>query len=154
VSSIKLHPEKGVNPKLTYCGRCGGPGSELVLVGADEWVYTCSSCSTTVFGYGSGTCPKCQETRTLNRVRKMEDNEKLPGGLCEACEKEVAEHKAVVEAGGVYFMCEDCGVEGVIKGTAPLAKMAREKLKVEAPKPLGVKFSKKDGCPKCGKGAQ
>jgi hypothetical protein len=150
MSSINLHPEKGVNPKLTYCPRCGGPGRELILIGADEGVYKCSSCEITVFGYGHGTCPSCKKSHVLKRERMIGEHEKLPGGLCEACEKEEAEHKVVVEAGGVYFRCADCGVAGVIKGTSQFAIHARKQLKVEAPKPCGIEFTKKEGCPKCG----
>lgn len=149
MSSIKLHPEKGVNPKLTYCPRCGGPGRELILVGADEGVYKCSSCEITVFGYGHGTCPSCKKSHVLKRERMIGEHEKLPGGLCEKCEKEEAEHKAIVEAGGVYFRCVDCGVSGVIKATAPVAQVARAELKVPTPGLCGVEFTKND-CPKCG----
>lgn len=148
MSSIRIHPEKGVNPKLTYCPRCRGDARELILVGADEGVYKCSSCDITVFGYGHGTCPSCKAERTLRRERTIGDHEKLPGDLCEKCETEVKEHNAVVAAGGVHFRCADCGISGVIRASAPLAKMARKQLKVEAPKPCGVEFTKKD-CPKC-----
>lgn len=150
--SIKLHPEKGVNPKLTFCPRCGGDARELILVGADEGVYKCGECDITVFGYGHGECPKCKSTRRLSKVRTIGEHEKLPGGPCEKCEKEMAEHDAVVAAGGVHFKCIDCGVVGVIKDS-PFAKDVRKKLKIEAPMPLGIEFSKKDGCPKCGRDA-
>lgn len=149
--SIRLHEKLGVNPKLTFCPRCGGDARELILVGADDGVYKCRECDITVFGYGLGTCPGCNSAnRTLSKIRTMEEHERLPGSPCEKCEKEINEHRAVVEAGGVYFKCTDCGVEGVIRGTAQLAKDARKELKVEAPKPCGVEFSKKQGCPKCG----
>jgi hypothetical protein len=74
------------------------------------------------------------------------ENEKLPGSLCEACEKEVAEHAAEVAAGGVYFRCEACGATGVVKADAPLAAQARKGLGIPAPKPCGVEAG---SCPNC-----
>lgn len=146
MSGILLHPTKGVNPYLTYCPRCGGDGRDLILVGRKDSVNECRACKLTVFG--GGPCPKCGMSTEF--VRKMEDREKLPGGLCEACEKEEAEHEAAVAEGGVYFKCADCGVRGVIKASAPFAAKVREAHGIAAPKPCGVEFTKKDGCPQCG----
>ena len=94
----------------------------------------------------------------------MEENEVLPTGLCDTCQKETDEHKAIVLKGGVYFKCEQCGKTGVIRETAEYAKHVREamteKAKKETPKthipadyvhptdsdgkylPLGIAFNK------------
>jgi hypothetical protein len=149
--SIHLHKEKGVNPKLTYCPRCGGDGRDLILIGTRENVFQCASCKIHIFGHTtSEPCPKCQDRGPHTFVRKIEDHEKLPGGLCESCEKETKLHEQVVAEGGIYFECSDCKKSGVIKVTAPLAGIVREKLGIKAPAPCGVQFTKADGCPACG----
>ena len=126
-SSIPLHPEKGVNPRLTFCPNCGGEGREIMLIGNREKVYKCAFCHVTIFGHRqSEPCPKCKDLGPHEFVRKIEDEERLPGGLCEACEKEKNEHDAVVAAGGIHFKCASCKITGVIKASSELAKTVRE----------------------------
>jgi len=150
--SLRLHKEKGVNARLTYCPRCGGEGPDLVLVGAHDKVYKCLSCGMVHFG-GRPKGGRCQECAgDVKFERKLEDHEKLPGGLCEKCEEEAAEHKKIVEEGGVYFKCRDCKIEGVMK-PSDFTKMVREQLDVQPPKPCGIEFNKSD-CPKCSPTAQ
>jgi len=38
MGSIRLHPEKGVNPRLGCCMRCGKDVNGLVLIGTREMV--------------------------------------------------------------------------------------------------------------------
>ena len=71
--------------------------------------------------------------------------EKLPGGLCEGCEKEIADHNRIVEEGGIFFKCK-CGTEGVVRESSELAKEVRKNLGVAAPAHCGVKFEE---CVKC-----
>jgi hypothetical protein len=170
--SIRLHPEKGLNPKLTYCPRCGGEGRDLMLIGTRENVFQCGYCKITIFGHTvSEPCPKCQDRGPHTFVRKIEDHEKLPGGLCLPCEKETTEHDKVVAEGGIHFTCSDCKKGGVIKASAPLSKIIREHHQKEGGDklakgwftepihvkgndkvylPCGVQFTKADGCPVCG----
>jgi len=103
--SIRLHPKLGVNPHLTYCPRCGGEGRDIVLIGARDYIDRCCECDMHLIG--GGRCPKHPGRRT-ERVRKIEEHEKLPGSMCEACEADQARQEAEVVAGGVYFRC---GVE-------------------------------------------
>jgi len=44
--AIHLHPTLGVNPKLTYCPRCGGESNELVLIGDRTAKMQCQDCNT------------------------------------------------------------------------------------------------------------
>lgn len=145
--SIRLHKDKGVNPYLTYCPRCGGDGPDLLLIGAHDRVYKCQGCGMTHFGGRpkGGLCQECGGSVAFER--KLEDREKLPGNLCAACEKEIEEHKKVVEAGGIYFKCADCKIEGVIKQNE-FTERVRKQIGIEVPKPCGVEFTKAD-CPKC-----
>lgn len=167
--SIRLHKDKGVNPKMTFCRRCGKDANELILVGADEGKYKCDSCVTTIFGYGKGICPKCGH-KGLNRVGKIGEHERLPATqFCDECKDETAEHQKVVEAGGVHFRCKDCGAEGVVKAGTSFAVQVRQTHQDQDPnlqegwytKPIhtkgndlvyiacGVEMSKGTGCPQC-----
>ena len=145
---LPLHKTKGINAHLTVCQRCG-EGVGLALMGAYNTVGVCE-CGVTMYGAtGSAKCPSCGQVGNYHDKRRIEEYEKLPGGLCDKCREEDKEHAAVVAAGGVYFRCMDCGHRGVVKGTAPLAKFARRKLKIKKPAPCGIEFNKTN-CPLCG----
>lgn len=146
--SIRLHPTKGVNPRLTFCRRCGGEANELILVGAQDMKYTCDDCGTLHYGRPDlGRCGKCKGTR-FTQAGRLTEYEKLPASdYCDDCKKEIAEHKAIVEAGGIYWQCPK-GHGGAIRHTSPLAARVREKAGIAAPKPVGIKLEE-DNCPAC-----
>lgn len=139
-------------------------GPELVLVGMLGFVDTCKACGMKHYGgakkkshaqpySGSRECVKCGNDKFERR--KLGEYERIPSSEpCEECKKEIEEQEArereVLEAGGIYFTCEDCGVQAMIAGTHEIAKEVREKTGVEAPHPCGVKFTKKE-CPFCRK---
>src|SRR3990172_6154481 len=116
--SITLHKTKGVNPHMTFCPRCRAEANELLLLGHIEHVHVCNSCGLAHVQNGSPRdCQKCGTGSFTSR--KLGDNERLPASeLCAGCKTELAEHKAIVEAGGVYWRCSDCQASGVIKGTS------------------------------------
>lgn len=145
MKDLVLHPKLGVNPHLTYCPRCGGDAREIILIGARDYINKCCECGLHLIG--GGPCPDHPGRRT-ERVKMIGEHDKLPGSPCERCEKEVAEHAAIVAAGGVYFRCA-CGARGVIKATARIAGLAREKLGIAAPAACGIEL---DECPTCKKG--
>ena len=147
---IELHSTKGVNPYLTYCPRCGGESPVLVLIGRRTTVLTCIHCGTANIGSRRHEeCGKCGERLDGAKARELEEHEKLPGALCEKCQKEIKEFEVIVKAGGVYFKCSDCGAQGIINGDTEFAKAVREHAKVSAPEPIGAAFTK-DNCPQCG----
>lgn len=156
MSGIRLHATKGVNAFLTFCRKCKGEASELILVGADDGVYVCQ-CRESEGGphrhIGSpkgATCVVSGHESRFTLERRLEEGERLPASdLCDACKKEKKEHAEIVEAGGVYWECEDCPASGVVKGTSPFAQMVRKAHDLPAPAPCGVQFTKKD-CPACG----
>jgi len=88
---MKLHPELGVNPKLTICPRCGGEGDELVLIGNHTGVFKCPACSGEVRGGKplSGICPlctvvadggvywRCRDCKAEGVIKKNEFTEKV-----------------------------------------------------------------------------
>lgn len=175
MGDIILDPKKGVNPYMTYCTYCvrfrgksldavkkedrPNDGRELILVGNRQFVDTCTNCGMQYFGgkpapkqpYEGTPCIKCSNTSYTRR--RLTDYERIPSAEpCEECQKIIDEEKAhmteVVGAGGIYFLCEDCGTQAVITADHELAKEVRKKMKIEPPHPCGVKVTKKD-CPMC-----
>jgi len=155
--SLLLHKEKGVNPYMTYCPRCGGDGPELLLLGAVHEKYTCPSCGTLHIGRpDKGQCARCAnryQTGQQWKVEEIGESEKLPGSICDKCKENVKQLKEEVEAGGVYWRCIDCKAEGAIKRDHPFAKAVRDQGNIQPPDPVGVEFSKED-CPLCSEHAK
>lgn len=170
--SITLHPKLGLNVHMTVCPRCCQNGDELVLLGIHNRVYECaaSDCKARTLGKKEKKCPGCGYETERVFVREIGEHERVSGSVCGACQKELKEHQDVVEAGGIVFKCADCKAEGVIKASAPLAKMVRETHQKQGGKGLvkgwftepihtkgndhvyvgcGVEFTKAD-CPQCG----
>jgi ssDNA-binding Zn-finger/Zn-ribbon topoisomerase 1 len=143
---ITLHPTLGINPHMTVCRRCGGPAEELMLIGNRTSIYRCGNrdCGITIYGHRmSEPCPKCHDRGPHEKIGEVGEHDKLPATEpCDKCKAELAEHKQIVADGGIYFKCAQCGKSGVIKNTAPLCAMVREKMGVPAPKPCGVEFDK------------
>jgi DNA-directed RNA polymerase subunit RPC12/RpoP len=146
-NSIPLHPKLGVNPHLSYCPRCGGDAEELMLIGNRTAIVKCESCGNKVIGgLRSGEkCPACQHRSTGRgeHVGSVGEHDKLPASRpCAKCRQELAEHKAIVEAGGLYFRCKECNKQGVIKAEAEFAKALRLQHNKPAPELCGVEFEK------------
>lgn len=144
--SIILDRERGLNPRLTFCTRCGGDGAELVLAGNRNWKATCGSCGKVGYGFSISEKCECGAADWQNRT-KLTDYEKLPSpSLCDKCSQEIAEHRQIVAEGGVLLRCK-LGHEGVIKDSE-YARDVRQASGVEAPNPVGVEFESED-CPAC-----
>jgi len=144
---LRLHPEKGLNPHLTVCSRCGGEGREIILLGNQNKVFKCTSCGQVHIGRPKkGLCRKCGNG--VEFERDIDDYERLPGDLCDNCKEEIKTFKKIVAEGGIYWKCEECHREGVIKVDAPLAKAVRKQLNVSPPDACGVALTKKE-CPAC-----
>ncbi len=151
---IPVSEKHGINPSLVVCIRCGQDTGEIVLPGKVNR-YSCSDCGKENLYLQNAThgCPDCKKgNATLTRMNSdVEVPKKVSmGTFCEKCEKEVAEHRKVVEDGGIYWECKDCKSNGVIKGDAELAKIVRKNAKIYPPKPCGIQFTKEEMCPVCG----
>jgi hypothetical protein len=145
---ILLHPEKGLNPRLTFCPRCHGDAPELILIGANDKVITCPHCGMNAIGFKSTQlCPSCKKRLAGGKTRTLDDHERLPGSLCKACEEEMKKLDEIVKAGGVFFSCK-CGAEGVLRPEHPAAKAARDHFGFHNGEPCGIKA---DTCPQCNK---
>lgn len=141
---ITLHPTLGVNPHLTYCPRCGGDTNEIMLIGTRTTIRKCAGCGIKIYGHGwVEPCPKCKHKGPHDQVGRIMENDKLPGStVCDACAKELAAFRKVVDKGGVYFYCAECKHSGVIKASAAFSKAFRRHHNIAAPNPIGVEFDK------------
>lgn len=140
---------------MTICPTCGKDGPELLLLGDSDYLFKCRNCDMHILAgkRGPESCPKCKAHRTsrseFSLERRLDEFEKLPGSLCDACKKNQDEIKAAVVAGGVYWRCKDCRASGALQPHAAMAKHVREQMKIAAPEPCGIEFSVKE-CPACG----
>ena len=148
---LQLSKDRGINPRLTVCCRCGGESPELLLIGTADWLHECTVCGVTHIGTArERRCKVDGCGGNLTRIRRLDEHERLPSTEpCDACQAEIAEHRAAVEAGGVYFKCSDCGHQGVIKASSPFAAEVRKAHGIDPPGACGVEFDK-DDCPACG----
>jgi len=156
--NLRLHSEKGVNPRLTICAWCGKDVS-VALLGASDGVYKCTQCGQLSIGgrpgkdrpghLGHSVCPKCEATDSYVLDRKIADYERLNlGELCDECLKKQKEHAEEVARGGIYWKCSVCGSSSVIKAEHSLSGAVRKKLGIEVPNPCGVEFDQ-GHCPVC-----
>lgn len=152
MSGLRLHSTLGVNPRLTVCRRCGGDGDELMLLGSQNTKCECAHCGVVFYGNPDGKardiCPKCGRAANWINRQELTPNERIPApDYCDKCKAELAEHKQIVAEGGIYWRCKDCGRAGVIRKNE-FCDRVRERVKIAAPEPIGVEFSKAD-CPAC-----
>lgn len=149
--SIRLHKEKGLNPRLGICPNCGKENGEIALLGSQNTKYRCGKCGATTVG-GSRSparCSVCKTTKgTMTKLGELEDSEKIVGGLCKACEEKQKSVNEEVRRGGVFWRCADCHSEGALKAEHPFSRAVREAHKLTNGEPCGVEFTKKD-CPLC-----
>jgi len=146
---IQLSEKYGVNPTLTYCPRCGGEGQEIALVGrAIE--YECHNCKGRIVGIHPRTCPHCESSQGFTSLGEFDGSgERLPGEICDSCQKEIEQLKKIVEEGGIYWKCANCKNRGVIRKNE-FTEMVREHSGIEPPDPVGIEFTKEE-CPECSK---
>lgn len=125
--SIPLHPTRGLDPHICICPRCGEDNGELTIgvtyTGTDEHGRR------HYFSRGKRRVEERQHNVTITDVSEVEENEKIPTSLCEKCKNELKAEKVAVQGGGVYFRCDECGLQGVVKNresSAAFCKQVRE----------------------------
>ena len=90
--SIYLHPEKGLNPRLTICEACGGETNALIMLGINDvkfFEYKCPTCLTKYLLSDEAvkeTVPtnglKCRKCGTrITHPRLLSDHEPIPYGV-------------------------------------------------------------------------
>lgn len=150
---IILDKERGVNPHMTVCPRCGKDGPEIMLLGNSDYLHECSSCGASIVHRKvCSRCPKCS-SRDVKRIRRIGENERISGSLCDECSAKDKECEAAVKEGGVFWRCKDCGSAGALRKDSELAKKVRESAGIKPPDLVGIEFSKEEGCPVCGPNA-
>ena len=143
-TSIPISPERGIDPHLTTCIRCGGEGQDIILgvlmtnVDNDGDTHYCPRGKT---GRHVKDLPRGKYF--MGRWTEVTDtNLRIPSGLCKDCDAEVKAHAKVITDGGVFFHCTECGRQGVIR-PGVFADEVRRVNKAATPKPCGVEF---DNC--------
>jgi len=148
MSRITLHPAKGLNPKMTICASCGKDVG-LVLLGNKNKKAICRDCGLVHYGesnFGRKPLRKCKSCKSTNLEFALIEEERLPIEMCDECAEQQKIFNEEIARGGVYFMCEGCKAQGVIKADTDFAKNFREEYDLPAPFPAGVKFI---DCPQC-----
>lgn len=144
---LTLHPKLGVNARMTTCLACGADTPELVMLGKHNHVTTCPSCGIKCYGVTTrGSCLRCKSSLKGGETRELADGEKVPGGLCSACEETRKQVEELVAAGGVHFRCKSCGSAGVIKAEHQIAIDTRDHYGFHNGEPCGVELPE---CPQC-----
>lgn len=158
MSSIVLHPKLGVNPRLTFCPKCGGDSNSLVMLGIKNYVDTCPQCDAKLYGgadrmhdgdlSNNWRCGRCghrdSSSAFSSNRRELGEHEKVPGDLCKNCKEFYSTlHKAAHENNGCGVVCERCGSRFVVHGGSPFVKKMRDDNAMPIGKPFIV------GVPQC-----
>jgi hypothetical protein len=100
LSSVLLHPTKGLNPHLTICRICGKDDA-IILVGRRDYKDICCKCGMVHVGGANRTaswhrkvCSQCYGDEF--RQEPISEFEKFPMGVCDECRE---------DAGCFFCMC-------------------------------------------------
>ena len=148
--SIPIDPDKGLDPHLMFCARCGGESNALTIgamrkaeVEDGKFVYAMRG-KTTLTGKDLEKAGAIANRHDL-RWGKLDDYERVPDPEpCAKCHTELKEWAELVAEGGVYCQCSQCTMKGVIKPGTELAEAVRGHTKIAAPKPVGMEFENCD----------
>lgn len=148
MSTIPLHKERGLDPHLTFCPKCGGEGTGLTIGElrkaevntSGQYVYANR-------GKTTQTGIDLEKQNIINsrydlHWEEVKEGEKVPDSEpCENCKAEIDEHSKIVSEGGVYFRCAKCKCTGVIKPNE-FTEAIRKHSNIKTPNPCGVEFEK------------
>jgi len=145
MSLIPLHPQRGLDPHLTFCRVCGGDAEEITLGAMRKaqlpegfWVYANTG----------GTTKVCRDLIKSGAIvdrydlswEPVGEHEKIPATQpCNKCKEEQEE----IVKGGIYLKCLKCGLRGIIKAQHQLAIDVRKASGIKAPNPVGFES---EGC--------
>jgi len=140
MSQIPIHKERGLDPHLCFCRRCGEDTGAMTVGAMVKYETPDGRLLYAQAGKGSQAARDAGINILQCKKLEVEAGEKVPDiELCSNCEKELENFHAIVKAGGVYFRCKECENEGVIR-KSEFADEVRRLNKVEAPAPCGVEF--------------
>lgn len=106
--NIYLHPERGLDPHMCKCPRCGADSG--VTVGR---VYKAKSSKGLIYANTQNRHKMSQQLNEMLTWLPVDEHESIPI-LCGSCEQEMAEIAAVATTGAA-FRCTECGIEGAIR---------------------------------------
>ena len=134
-----------LNPRFCICLRCGEDTTELAI-GAIRKAQTSQGWVYAMRGAGHKVKKQLAEQGIHESLHweALGADEKVPSSApCEKCKEDIINQREVVEAGGVYFKCLKCGLEGTISCKSDLARDVRKNTNIQAPNPVGVES---EGC--------
>jgi hypothetical protein len=137
---IPINPEKGIDPRPTYCRRCKCDTNELI-VGDNRLMRhkTLEQTAITPRGTTSQTAKKLGWLPGEYSVEPVPEG-KLPATeYCDSCKDELVEWYKLAKAGGVLFTCTVCNRNGVILA-GDYADTIREEIGATPGEPCGVEF--------------
>jgi hypothetical protein len=148
--SIPIDPEKGLDPHLMFCARCGGESNALTIgamrkaeVEDGQYVYAMRG-KQNITGKNLEDAGAITNRHNL-RWEKLDDNERVPDPEpCAKCKEELETWATLVAEGGVYCQCSQCSMKGVIRPGTVLAEAVRSHTKIEAPSPIRMEFENCD----------
>lgn len=150
MASIPLDKEKGLDPHLTHCPRCGGPGSGLTIGAIRK-----AKLPNGQYAYGN-VGKLTQAGKSLmdqGAIRskydlhweKLEDNETVPDTEpCAKCQEDMQMQSDEIARGGVFFKCKECGTQGIVvysDSTKAMCDEIRKQVGVEFGQPCGVELN-------------
>ena len=106
--SLLLHSKHGIAPMLTTCTLCGGPGEELLLLGA--------SCN-----------PVCR--KALGEDYSGSSTQRIPHGYCNKCLAHLKGGAAAFvcyETGAVFVLSADCVQRNQWSGGGKVSRITAE----------------------------
>ncbi len=148
--SIPLDPDKGLDPHMMFCSRCGGESNALTIgalrkakLADGRWIFSQAD--------QRNKTAKNLIDQGIIRTRydldwiKLDEDERVPDPTpCDDCQQELKQWADLVAQGGVYFRCKTCSATGVIKPGTDLAVAVREKAKIAAPEAMAMEFQNCD----------
>jgi len=145
MSDIPLHPERGLDPHLMYCQRCGEDTGSITV--GDVIRRKMQDGRILLANRGEGVSSAIQAGYTKQdyynaEIIPIKEGERLPDtSVCAECDAELTMQKGIIEAGGIAFRCTMCHQEGVIR-KSDFADGVRKSAGIEAPIPVGVEFTR------------
>jgi hypothetical protein len=119
MTSIRLHPELGVNPRLftEHCPLCGKADEQVLLLGQRNFKDTCAECGMVHIGgsdrdkYGVRACKRCGGGVSTREI--LRDSERFDGkAVCDECRAHMLQGIIIVSLGAQPEGQQSAGPEG------------------------------------------
>ena len=146
MTEIPVHSTLGLNPRRCVCGACGRDTDQIRNLGAFNHLHACRACGLDNFGRTDDSkCNRCDTPLSQSFRRELRDDEKVSGPLCPECQTESNLALRMVEAGGIFCVCQCLNIFA-LPPEDPLSIRTRNLH--DCPKPQICRLAV-DRCPKC-----